>query len=150
MIFICNTLVTWCEEMTHWKKTLMLGKIEGRRRRGWHKIRWLDDITDLMDMSLSKIQDWWWTGKPGVLQSVGSERVGHDWATELNSTEVRWLRENTKLNKELLYCPVGTFVLSNRSKTNQGQERQALFYHTDQQSWGIQYKEKRNKIIPHP
>ena len=39
------------------EKTLMLGKIEGRRRREWQRLRWLDDITDLMDMSLSKLQE---------------------------------------------------------------------------------------------
>ena len=39
------------------EKTLMLGKIEGRRKRGWQRTRWLDGITDLMDMSLSKLQD---------------------------------------------------------------------------------------------
>ena len=61
------------------EKTLMLGKIEGRRRRGRQRMRWLDGITDSMDMSLSKLQ--WWTGKPGVLQSMGSQRVGHVWAT---------------------------------------------------------------------
>ena len=65
------------------EKTLMLGKIEGRRRRGWQWMRFLDGITDWMDMNLSKLQDFWWTGKPGVLQSMGSQRVGHDWATEL-------------------------------------------------------------------
>ena len=66
------------------EKTLMLGKIEGRRRRGRQRMRWLDGITDAMDMSLRSSGSWWWTGKPGMLQSMGSQRVGHDWATELN------------------------------------------------------------------
>ena len=66
------------------EKTLMLGKIEGRRRRGQQKMRWLDAINNLMDMSLSKSGSWGWTGKPGVLQSMGLQRVGQDWATELN------------------------------------------------------------------
>ena len=69
------------------EKTLMLGKIEGRRRRGRQRMRWLDTITDAMYMSLSS-GSWWWTGKPGVLQSVGSQRVWHDWATELNWTQL--------------------------------------------------------------
>ena len=65
------------------EKTLMLGKIEGRRWRGRQRMRWLDGITDSMDISLSKLQEWW-TGKPGVLQSMGSRRVRHNWAAELN------------------------------------------------------------------
>ena len=66
------------------EKTPMLGKIEGRRRRGWQRMRWLDGINDSMDMSLSKLRSCWWTGKPIVLQSRGLQRIGHDWATELN------------------------------------------------------------------
>ena len=66
------------------EKTLMLGKIEGRRRRGWQRMRWLDIITDLIDTSLENFSSWWWTAGPGVLQSMGSQRVAHDWISELN------------------------------------------------------------------
>ena len=60
------------------EKTLMLGKIEDRRRRGRQGMRWLDGITNLMDVSLSKFRGWCWRGKPGMLQSMGSQRVRHN------------------------------------------------------------------------
>ena len=53
------------------EKTLMLGKIEDRRRRGRQRMRWLDGITDSMDMGLSKLRETLKTRKPGVLQSMG-------------------------------------------------------------------------------
>ena len=83
------------------EKTLMLGKIESRRRRGWQRTRWLDDITDSMDMNLSERQEMVkdrenFMSRQEVLQPMGSQRVRHDWATE---------------QQHLLYCFTFCFTI---------------------------------------
>ena len=60
-----------------------VGQTEGRRR-GWQRMRWLDGITDSMDMSLSSSRSWWWTGRPGMLRSMGSQEL--DTTERLNWT----------------------------------------------------------------
>ena len=65
------------------EKTLMQGGIGGSRRRGWQRMRWLDSPSQWTWVWVDS-GSWWWTGRPGVLQSMGSQRVRHDWATELN------------------------------------------------------------------
>ena len=68
------------------EKTLMLGKIEGRRRRGWQRMRWMPSLTQWTWVWVDS-GSWWSTGRPGVLQFMGLQRVGHNWATELNWTD---------------------------------------------------------------
>ena len=66
------------------EKTLMLGKTKGGRGRGQQRMRWWMASQTQWTWVWANSGSWWWTGRPGVLQSMGSRRVGHNWATELN------------------------------------------------------------------
>ena len=63
------------------------GRDWGQKEKGMKRMRWLDGITDSMGMSLGKFRGWWWTERTGMLWFMGSQRVGHDWATEFNWTD---------------------------------------------------------------
>ena len=82
-----NTSATWCEKLTHWKRPWRWewlragGEGGGREWDGW-----MASPTQWMWVLVNS-RSWWWTGKPGVLQSRGLQRVGHDWGTELNWTD---------------------------------------------------------------
>ena len=80
-----ETPVLWPPYVKSWltEKTLMLGGTGGRRRGG-QRMRWLDGITNSIDVIWVNSRSWWWTGRPGVLRFMGSQRIGHDWANELN------------------------------------------------------------------
>ena len=82
-----STWATSCEELTHWKRLWCwegLGAREEGDNRGWDG--WMASLTRWTWIWVNS-GSWWWTGRPGVLRFRGSQRVGHDWATELNWTE---------------------------------------------------------------
>ena len=79
-----NILATWCKELTYWKRPWCWEPLktgEEGEYRGWDG--WMTSPT-VWTWVWASSWSWWWTGKSGVLQSMGSQRVRHDWATELN------------------------------------------------------------------
>ena len=90
------------------EKTLMLGKIEGGKRRGRQRMRWLDGITDSMGMSMSKLQEFVIDREVSHAASMGSQRVRHDWVTELNRTElyVRNELKHLSIRKKNIHIPI--------------------------------------------
>ena len=80
-------MATWCEELTHLKRPRCWEGLKAGEEgddRGWND--WMASPTQWIWVWVSS-RCWWWTGRPGLLKSMGSQSVGHDWATELNWTE---------------------------------------------------------------
>ena len=80
-----------CEELTQWKRLWCWEELEAGGEgddRGWDG--WMATLTRWTWVWVNS-GSWWWAGRPGVLQFMGSQRVGHDWATELNWTELNFL-----------------------------------------------------------
>ena len=78
-----NTLATWCEELTYLKKPWCCERLKAGEGRGWDG--WMASPTRWTWVWVNS-RSWWWTGRPGMLQFMGSQRVRHDWVTELNWT----------------------------------------------------------------
>ena len=79
-----NTLATWCEELIHWKRCWCWERLKAKEEgddRGWDG--WMASPTQWIWLWVN-YRSWWWTGRPGVLRIMGSQRVRHNWATELN------------------------------------------------------------------
>ena len=85
-----NTLATWCEELTSWKRPWCWERLkvggEGDKRG---RDSWKASPTQWTWVWVNS-GSWWWTGRPGELQSIGLQRIGHDWVTELNWTELKF------------------------------------------------------------
>ena len=91
------------------EKTLILGKIERRKRRGWGWDGWMASLTRWTWVWVGS-GNWWWTGRPGVLQFMWSQRVRHDWATELNWT---WPKTPSQKHPEYLMSNLGSVAQPN-------------------------------------
>ena len=99
-----NTLAISCEELTHWKRPWCWEGLGARGKgddRGWDD--WMASLTWWTEVWVNS-GSWWWTGRPGVLQFVGSQRVGHDWATELNWAEQLMRASQLASGKQFTSC----------------------------------------------
>ena len=115
-----NTLATSCEELTHWERPwcwerLRAGEEGNREWNGWmaSPTRW----TCVWVNSRS----WWWTGRPGMLRFMGSQRVGHDWATELSwTTTTKCPNSRQKIKKEETHHSLRPWLSNPWAATSQG------------------------------
>ena len=92
---------------------IQLGKIERGKRRGRQRMRWLDGIPNSMDMSFSKLQELVMDRRRGVLQSMGSQRVGHDWASEKEA--LSFFKGNYTCSFHDFFLALGYFLIFNEN-----------------------------------
>ena len=94
--FKSSTLATSCKELTHWKRLWCWEGLGagGGDDRGWDG--WMASLTRWMSVWVNS-GSWWWTGRPGLLRFMGLQRVGHDWATELNWRNICLIKEQLHL-----------------------------------------------------
>ena len=110
-----NTLATWCKELTHWKRLWCWERLKAAGEgddRGWDG--WMASLTWWTWVWASS-RSWWWIGRPGMLQSMGSPRVGYDWVTELKKWnwkslshvwlfETPWTIQSMKFSRPEYWC----------------------------------------------
>ena len=110
-----NTLATWCKEMTHWKRPWCWERLKAGTEgddRGWDG--WMASPTQWTWVWVSS-RSWWWTGKPGVLWFMGSQRIGHNWGTELKN-RYKW----TYLQNKSRLANVENKLIVTRDKEGKG------------------------------
>ena len=98
-----NTFSTWCEELTHWKRLWCWERLRAGGEgddRGWDG--WMASPTQQTWVWVDS-RSWWWTGRPGMLQFMGSQRVRHDWATELNWYDLTCFYSELLSDKDCLF-----------------------------------------------
>ena len=101
-----NTLVTWCKVLTHWKRPCCWERLKAGGEgddRGWDG--WMTSLTQ-WTWVWARFGSWWWTGKPGVLQSMGSQRVGHDWVIDL--AEIAYIKLSVVVTYEVFPISMST------------------------------------------
>ena len=137
-----HTLATWCKELTHWKRPRCWERLKAGgegNNRGWDG--WMASLTRWTWVWISS-RCWWWTGRPGMLQPVGLQRVRRDWATELNWTAELLLASQVSLF-ERIHLPVQeiqeTCVWS---LVKQDPLEEEMVTHSSILAWGIPWTEE--------
>ena len=97
-----NTLAAWCEELSHLKRPWRWERLRAGGEgddRGWDG--WLASPTQWTWVWVNS-GSWWWTGRPGVLRFMGSQRAGHDWVTEWNWIQQKQIKNFFKVQEKLM------------------------------------------------